>query len=1229
MLSTTLRALAAGAATALVMSSPAYAQAAKPVDIAPQSLISALEQYGRQSGVELMFDRSQLGGKTTSGVKGTFTPNEALRRLLEGTNATLEQVNGTTFLIKISGQKTSPRADAPDALPQVLPVRAIVAEDRVSVDGVQEVVVVGARRAQQSAIDRKKRSNTAQDSIVADDVGSFPDRNLNEALSRIPGAALSRDETGEGSSINIRGNGGGAIRIEMDGMGVATNGADLAINGSNGGGRGSDMRELPADLIKSVDVIKGNTPDLTEGGLGASVQIKTRDALDFSKPYFQMRVAGERNSLSEKWSPNINIIASRKFFDNRLGVLLNFSQSERLGDSHKMGMAGTNDRAGYLRTTDFDNSPEKTYSLNPATVSGEGLDTPVLRSPLAANTSTFFDSSSRRQIIEKSAAAKSKADCVAAFPLLTAAELNAIQAGSNNANRSAAQAQRISEQQSCLNQWNDYAPNSVRDQRYTAYEDRLAWDVRFDFRVNDHLKVYAKYQVADRYQEEDTRFRSRGGVSVLTAASTGFVTQSLNNNTNIPVGSSQVLTPVAGGGYWIYNPTQVSGGIQLDANATSTTTNYTFPILGQALNVNPATLVMDDNHHITQMDITNATLGIDHIRNRVEAKSNYVLVGGEYKDGPLLVTFQANQTESSYSRTDRRVARTYNYGNARMRLLPSGMWTYDLPADYNENDMANFVKFNPVTAGLPLTRNFGIQLNPRMTESSETAGKIDASYNLKGVVPFFTRVKTGASYRDMKTAYWSGGGFQPVSGVEVPTLNLRGNVRACENLPTTTVANQCVYGYVPDPSARNRYYGVETITQAQAIAILQQSLEENSDVFFNGYDGAEGMTNWTSIDADKFYALVNSEHYNLDCMKVCEGSDGKMYAQPVSKSTEQITAAYYMAEFEQNLPWGMSFNGNFGVRMVSTSVQASGFVRLTSIQKTALYDPANRDAAAGISSFNLQKPVAIDKTYTDWLPSYNLALWVLDDKLVARYSWSKTVARPPVGRLWPAGVCTVDERNENEFDADGTAKDNSCDTFGNPDLKPYQAAKANTSLEWYPNRDTSLSLAYYRQTIRVGGPVTVTVNNANLFAGTGEVDPQTGESLDNLTFRYNTYVNGEGYTQSGWEFASKTAFTFLPWRLRYTGADFNVSTTKASNSRTYVDPITGEYQTPPGQYKYFANLALWYDDGKTNARITWQGRDRVFTCVSACGDSGVNNTPNANPINVTGQPYNPGEPYFT
>ncbi|HVZ30077.1 MAG TPA: hypothetical protein VG839_06755, partial [Asticcacaulis sp.] len=63
---------------------------------------------------------------------------------------------------------------------------------QASAGGDTVIVVTGVRASQQSAIDRKKKAKTATDSIVAEDVGQFPDKNIGEAISRIAGVALER-----------------------------------------------------------------------------------------------------------------------------------------------------------------------------------------------------------------------------------------------------------------------------------------------------------------------------------------------------------------------------------------------------------------------------------------------------------------------------------------------------------------------------------------------------------------------------------------------------------------------------------------------------------------------------------------------------------------------------------------------------------------------------------------------------------------------------------------------------------------------------------------------------------------------------------------------------------------------------------------------------------------------------------------------------------------------------
>jgi outer membrane receptor protein involved in Fe transport len=54
---------------------------------------------------------------------------------------------------------------------------------------------------------------------------------------------------------------------------------------------------LASELIASIDVIKGSTADLTEGGVGGTVRITTRKPLDFTKRTIAASLSGEQGSL--------------------------------------------------------------------------------------------------------------------------------------------------------------------------------------------------------------------------------------------------------------------------------------------------------------------------------------------------------------------------------------------------------------------------------------------------------------------------------------------------------------------------------------------------------------------------------------------------------------------------------------------------------------------------------------------------------------------------------------------------------------------------------------------------------------------------------------------------------------------------------------------------------------------------------------------------------------------
>ena len=121
-----------------------------------------------------------------------------------------------------------------------------------------------------------------------------------------------------------------------------------------------------------------------------------------------------------------------------------------------------------------------------------------------------------------SAAAPITAACLSAFPIIIDHSASTPNQSSATASR---KSQRANELNTCLNQWNDYTPSLVRSFLNSQLEDRLAADIRFDYRLTDSLKVYAKYAIANRKVDDQTLNRTLGQVDInpTVRAQPGFV----------------------------------------------------------------------------------------------------------------------------------------------------------------------------------------------------------------------------------------------------------------------------------------------------------------------------------------------------------------------------------------------------------------------------------------------------------------------------------------------------------------------------------------------------------------------------------------------------------------------------------------------------------------------------------------------------------------------------------
>ena len=1094
-------------------------------------------------------------------------------------------------------------------------------------------VVVSTRRSQQSSIARKKNAATAIDSIVAEDVGSLPDRNIGEAISRMAGIALDRGDFGEGVTVAVRGNGPDLTRVEIDGMAVQS-----ANNAA--GGRGSEFRQLSADLIKSVDVVKGSTADMVEGSLGGGIVIKTRTGLDFKEPFAAVRVAGTTNNLNKKWEPDTNVILSRKFFDNRVGVILNASKSTTANEQHQMQVA-TSAAAGYARTIDFDNSPEKTFTFNPATLNMDDPASTTPAGPALGSTGIYpytngtgnYTTYSPYEILTKSAAAQTKAECYSAFPQLATTDASLKNLSSSN--RTNAVNERQNELISCLNQWNDYTPSLIRNKIQTEIDKRQDLDLRADFKVNRELTVYVKGSYSKRETDNNTSFLGLGGMAVNTAKS--YV--DTNRVRAVAAGEN-------GAGYYLYpsSVSYLSGGPAVQ---------------GAVANVDPSTVTVDASHHVTGFGITNGTAGIDQIYQKSDVITKYFQTGGEWRRDGVTAEWLVGDAKSNYTSEQFRTSFSAPYGAAQLSVTPNGLWTYDFPqgSNFNLYNPANYSQLvQPAASGAvtkgttyinsvpaytanqqPLLTYSQPQLSysPVVTATEERTAKADFTFRTPEAIPFFTRFKTGFNFRDTRYDTNGGGGYQvsTTPNVYANRALVRSTLVGCQDTAGSLGAggNACQYGYVPSNRWDSQGSGTVTVTPQQFQDIIGQALTGNitRTQFFNGASGEFGgaVTNWPNIDAQKVFQLAGITNANLDCIYSCTGTDGKTYQQPVTRMSERSEALYVMGDFNidhipftsRSLPFGWDIEGNLGYRYIRTKVHGVGQMQFESITRTAAFDPANPNAAGGVNDVTVATNTAVDATTHDFLPIYNLAAWLVPDKFVVRYNRARTVARPPVTRLLPSGLCRYDER----LDVEGTQ--NCTKTVGNPALQAQKNLNQNWSAEYYPSKDTMFSLSYFNQRGIVGPSIVQTVNGT---LGLALVDPTTGKSLAELPFSFPTYENGVPTTRKGWEFNTKTAFTFLPWRLRYLGFDGNYTKlASVTSTQNIVDLLTGTPLPPLRESKFQYNWAIWYDDGRLSARIAVQGVASYFNNIAGSSSNYLNNYPNASG-NTRPPAYNPGSPNF-
>ncbi|MBD8548564.1 TonB-dependent receptor [Sphingomonas sp. CFBP 8760] len=322
----------------------------------------------------------------------------------------------------------------------------------------------------------------------------------------------------------------------------------------------------------------------------------------------------------------------------------------------------------------------------------------------------------------------------------------------------------------------------------------------------------------------------------------------------------------------------------------------------------------------------------------------------------------------------------------------------------------------------------------------------------------------------------------------------------------------------------------------------------------SGFD--VGLNAWALPDYDRLEAAIDIPYFERELDPVNHLSTINPRA-----ITERTHSAYVQVDGNQDLR-GHGVRYNLGMRYISTRQGVSGIVS----------DPTlGRD----VQFFG--------NTYSDWLPSGNLAVDVTD-RLVLRLAASRTITRPNPGDLAPGFSLSVSGDSLS---------------IGNPELRPFYADGADIGLEWYLARNNTIAINLWQKNVEGFTDIvrsvqpfgTLGVNFANLPAATQQGLTNAGNGNPNnapvnISQRQNTT---EIVTLRGIEIS-----LLQPLDILVEGLGFTANYTYIKQTTNAPDRILGtRLRKPPvtSVSPSTVNVSAYYENHGISARVSYNYRD--------------------------------------
>lgn len=244
-----------------LMEQKAFAQSSAQTsfNVPAGPLSRALAAFGSQSGTQISYDASIAAGKTSPGIRGAATREQALAQILQG--------SGLSYSFS-------------DSASVVISDRVAAAHAPVAADGslVLDTIDVNAGGSSSNPADEPYQTAGSSSYISQDQIQRIPPSSVGDVFKNTPGVLSADNRNGVAVDLNIRGlQGMNRNAVMVDGT--------MQNNSMYTGYRGNrDRVYVDPDLLGGVRVEKGPSGgEYGAGVIGGVVDMRTLEASDIVK----------------------------------------------------------------------------------------------------------------------------------------------------------------------------------------------------------------------------------------------------------------------------------------------------------------------------------------------------------------------------------------------------------------------------------------------------------------------------------------------------------------------------------------------------------------------------------------------------------------------------------------------------------------------------------------------------------------------------------------------------------------------------------------------------------------------------------------------------------------------------------------------------------------------------------------------------------------------------------